>query len=716
MIIQAPKDEVADTEGESATTRKIEAIQRSMEPYLLFETVSELRESAKSECHFCTALATHIDSMPGRYLEADSAVYIECKPLEVPESLKFSAYLSRNILEEPDLDIDADWGWPQTVITLRQRNTDSDGEIMLPLAFRIEGPSGHWLSKDAGAYAAAIGLRQVSPIAGDVGTLRVVRKWLHECMKNEECSAWPKEAFRPTRLIDVGDDQTSTTMRLIEGPCKPEPTQQYVVLSYCWGQGTGQPTWITTTSNIQSRREGFSLEILPRTIADAVTVARAVGIRYLWVDSLCIVQDDLDDWAKESRLLKRVYTAAQFTIVSGTDSATSGLFIPRDELRVSAAHMTASPVTDSVKPHHVALFPLRTTFGKIHWEGPTRKRGWCLQEELLSPRRLYFTHSQFIWECVCSSHDETGTWSPGGGKDDEGYMIPPYPTDILTYSSKVIGEWYNIVEEYTSRSLTYHKDVFAALAGIAAGLMDKYEETFIAGLWEEDIFTGLLWRRTGYSLERPADFQAPSWSWLSVKGQVLFNRGDRTGVTPDAELIASHIETTDDDMFGEVLSGSLHIKARLLKCQVTQDGVADEQYKLHNTDQDLPVKITRQDPDSEYAVRSKAWEAPKHGVLMPPGGRIDLTACLKTGNCTFATIFFDGEEEAKIEKVQCAYIGVTERRDDTNDRNGIALVRVASDSVIPQYRRVGFVAFWDKMIKDDLESLLNIEPIELKIV
>ncbi|KAF2251580.1 HET-domain-containing protein, partial [Trematosphaeria pertusa] len=290
----------------------------------------------------------------------------------------------------------------------------------------------------------------------------------------------------------------------------------HVSLSYCWGSTGQHIRWITTRERLPEFEKVIPHEVLPKTIADAVKVVREIGIRYLWVDSLCIVQDDPDDWAYEAYRMAQVYNSSLFTVISGSDSAMGGLFLPREQLKVSAADILLQSNPEAGE-HVATLYPSVQDIGTAHHGGPTTRRAWCYQEELLSPRRLYFTNRQFVWECLCSSHDETGSRSPGDTRSTK-YCPPPYDADVLLRNTRVVGEWHSVIEEYTSRQLTYHSDVFAALAGVAASLKARYRCKYLAGMWEDDMLNGLLWQRAGTSLGRSAELNTPSWSWLSVQG------------------------------------------------------------------------------------------------------------------------------------------------------------------------------------------------------
>lgn len=586
--------------------------------------------------------------------------------------------------------------------------------------------------------------------AGD--NLKVIRTWLQECLSgSSECSTWPREHFRPTRLIAIEMSASGDPyIRLVRGSDIAEPFPGYATLSYCWGRATGEMPWRLTKERLAGFEKAIPNEVLPKTIADAFRVVEAIGIHYLWVDSLCIVQDDPEDWAFEAYRMGQVYNGSLLTIISGTDSSTGGLLTPRQQLEVSAAEIpinsTSSPTSTPGATGGLAILYPRLDTSKTRIRcGPTSKRAWCYQEELLSARRLYFSEEGFGWECLCSDHDEAGIKGPGDVRSTA-YTLPDYDAKVLLSESQVIGEWHGIVEQYTSRQITYHGDVFAALAGIASSLQARYESRYFAGLWECSFLDDLLWHRTGNTLDRPEDFDAPSWSWLSVKGHVTFGRGNQTATKTDAEYVGCDVQTANGDMFGTVTSGgTVRLRARLLHCEVCKEGSEDDIEKLTNARQEMPMeekKISRghheeaeftdsdgdsdsDAEDSQYILRNGPWEAVPPKPIVPPGGRLDMAARLKIrrgeNDLEFATVFFDGEEESQTAALSVVYISATVRPANVMDHNGIAVVPVAakngdeSDGV-KRYRRVGFVAFWDKKLKGDLGFLMEEKKTEIVLV
>jgi hypothetical protein len=207
----------------------------------------------------------------------------------------------------------------------------------------------------------------------------------------------------PTRVIDVGDGQT---VRLFLTD-KDEISQgaHYVALSHCWGKLTKKQTdewcditgnkegWNTTTSNKEDRRaKGFLVEKLPLTFQDAIRVTRELGQRYLWIDSLCIIQDDLEDWATESKKMEAVFRNAYCTIAAtSAEDSTKGFLKRPEEKDVMLPECSHGKV--------YIWTPIVDDFDGDVTKGVLNTRAWVLQERALSRRTLHFTKRQAYWEC-----------------------------------------------------------------------------------------------------------------------------------------------------------------------------------------------------------------------------------------------------------------------------------------------------------------------------
>lgn len=199
----------------------------------------------------------------------------------------------------------------------------------------------------------------------------------------------------PTRLIEVGK-----TPRLVESSSiKPS---LYVALSHCWGSLNDNEKFCTYKHNIAELRESINLENLPRTFHDAIIVARGLGIRYIWIDSLCIIQDDKKDWESESGRMEQVFSSAYCTIAASSAKSSLDGFLadsrPRPYLRLrtpSAGNLYVCPTIDD--------FQRDVECGELN------RRGWVLQERALSRRSIFYTSTQVYWECGAGVHCETLT-------------------------------------------------------------------------------------------------------------------------------------------------------------------------------------------------------------------------------------------------------------------------------------------------------------------
>jgi hypothetical protein len=382
-------------------------------------------------------------------------------------------------------------------------------------------------------------------------------RWFQECLDNHEaCGKAAREGLDgnvtlPTRLVHVPIAE-SENPRLV---ATSGQTGRYLALSYRWGTAT-----ITKTlkDNLDTHSKSISASTLSKTFQDALTITRRLGFQYIWIDSLCIIQNFPQDWAREAMQMASIYTNAAMTIsASVSDSADSGLFYPY------TVDYSPKLTLRSIGGTAVADFFLTTrsvsSFEDDVKKGTLSNRGWCLQERLLSRRILHFGTSQLHWECL------SGVWSASSAKDlaDNpsrtlnnrflGASSLPFaiPKEIPTlfaelrqvYAHQPHGTWYHMLRDYTSRSLTNSSDKLPALAGLAAAFAEKTKDVYLNGLWMHGLPEGLLWSSPGLgfndldsksNLSAPKGHRAPTWSWASLDGEIEYPIG-RLGYI-DAEL------------------------------------------------------------------------------------------------------------------------------------------------------------------------------------
>ncbi|KAH6683930.1 HET domain protein [Halenospora varia] len=404
---------------------------------------------------------------------------------------------------------------------------------------------------------------------------KLITRWLTECTKNHQsCNqAAKQDTWFPTRLIDVGIQKVGSAPRLILAA----ETQfgagkdAYLALSHSWG--SKQMETLTTT-NISALQDGILLDKLPTTFKDAIRVARRLGIRYLWIDSLCIIQDSKDDWRKEAAVMGKVYQRSYCNIAANAAAeGYEGLFIDRDP----SLH-SPFKVNLKWKGHERSYYCL---YNELWHYGISRtalnRRGWVLQERLLSPRTLYFNH-QLFWECrelkACEAFPQglgpNADFEPDDYEDDSELCPKSWATEITRGSDKY-APWTKVVESFMISGLTKGADKLTALSGIAKEMRSLLDDNYVAGLWERNLAFDLLWyiekrRQVNWDCSfRVKPYRAPSWSWASVEGRVQFPRGrhDISWGVPLVEILAVEVESVTGDSTGELSSGYILVSGIL---------------------------------------------------------------------------------------------------------------------------------------------------------
>jgi hypothetical protein len=205
----------------------------------------------------------------------------------------------------------------------------------------------------------------------------------------------------PTRIIDVGAFNNQN-VRLVstEDDIDIWRGQKYMTLSHCWGSPSDtKQTDITTRANLEARKRAIDISELPNTFQDAIQITRQIGLRLLWIDSLCIIQDDAEDMDRECANMSSIYTCSYATIAaSDSVDGHGGCFTPLHSSSNSSCIIPCKS-TDGSRSTTVAIYG-----GCDEWistiDGPLQRRGWALQERHLSPRILHFTKSRLLFECL----------------------------------------------------------------------------------------------------------------------------------------------------------------------------------------------------------------------------------------------------------------------------------------------------------------------------
>ncbi|KAK0647989.1 heterokaryon incompatibility protein-domain-containing protein [Cercophora newfieldiana] len=307
------------------------------------------------------------------------------------------------------------------------------------------------------------------------------------------------------RLIDVEEGCLIETI----------DTVRYVALSYVWGTSVS-PTTKTTKRNKSSMmrpgsllREGKPSSRLPLTVANAMTLVRNLGFRYLWVDALCLVQNDAEDVRRGVDVMDMVYEMAYLTIIAacGHDSSAG---LPGVEPGVRAAKALVHTVDDGIQ------MGLYTEVDQLLQTSVYESRAWTLQEHILSRRILYFLDDNVFFRCrereaIESCRDHLELTHRGGTT-----VWSLLPDSILM--EHPLDDYASIVGYYSERALTNQGDALRAMAGIMRRFWAKLGYPMLEGLptGAFDIFLVFL----GEGLSRRSGF--PSYSWAGWRGRVVF--------------------------------------------------------------------------------------------------------------------------------------------------------------------------------------------------
>lgn len=369
----------------------------------------------------------------------------------------------------------------------------------------------------------------------------------------------------PTLLLDVNSNEIEPNVRLERNV---DANMVYAALSYCWG---GPQERATTGPNYPAYLKSIDLQTLPQTLQDAVFVTRKLGLKYLWVDSLCIIQDSEKHKVHEIGKMERIYSNAYVTISASSAKNCHEGFLESREPRKRPLTITIPFTCENGDIGSVLLVPCDHKRSKESEYKPAPQpvdhRAWAFQENFLSRRILLFTDRQLFW--VCSE-----TWGKDGGrlakKDFSGFEMSCRSLKIPSHS-----DWTDIIEQYSTKLLTDPDDKLPALSSIAAYFARTLNDKYLAGLWARNLHYQICWIPFG-NVRRCRNYRAPSWSFLALEGGVKFKHKSR--VLKFKSWVGTNTLTCDfidyraiphsnEAPFGRILSASLRVRGWLVKCK-----------------------------------------------------------------------------------------------------------------------------------------------------
>jgi hypothetical protein len=318
-------------------------------------------------------------------------------------------------------------------------------------------------------------------------------------------------------------------------------------------------------------------KLLPKVFQDAIEVVRQARIRYLWIDSLCIIQNCAVDWESESKKMGDIYSNALFNIAAtGFEDGCSGLFVERDPHLIEPMQISANPDLPlrrmAIDSGDYVLVDRRAWAHGVEF-APLHRRAWVTQERFLARRVLHFGASQLFWECserqMCESipHGINESFMGVVSVKASAYsqLSKGWPVhEYMTY-------WMRAVESYSNGSnghLTLISDKMIAISGLARKLQAASEGSlgmYLAGLWRGNLVLQLTWyvKQLGKK-SKPSSYRCPSWAWLSTDSAVGF-LGPRTDHGIDVAASISECITLfpSGNEYGLLRGGHLRITCQL---------------------------------------------------------------------------------------------------------------------------------------------------------
>ncbi|KAL6895729.1 heterokaryon incompatibility domain-containing protein [Trichoderma longibrachiatum] len=499
---------------------------------------------------------------------------------------------------------------------------------------------------------------------GSETSFRRISEWLDECNSLHRSCMSDSAAQLPKRVLEMTPDaKNNIKVRLVQDVGGQE---RYACLSHRWGASTHLCR--TTVESLPSHLEEIPWGLLPKTFQHAAEVSVWLGIKYLWIDSLCIIQDSAEDWKEQAAQMCEIYNGGYVTFAAAWSADSDvGLFRESPSFTVNFP----ANVGKQDASYLIRRVPEHTTWDvagvlKMTPELPLLSRAWVYQERLLSPRIVYFTRYEVAFECAGSSRDKIcecehvpgGIW--GGGSNGAGAGRGDYTDFRKLYHSEALAasnlaeirkHWHQIVAEYSGLRISFTSDRLPALAGVARQYGTAHSADlgrYVAGTWENCFPSELLWYRATLKVhDRPDTYCGPTWSWISTGNIAAYATGCPRMYPDELEVVSIDFKLNGPDRYASISDAVMDVRGYLAPGTLIE---------VHN-----PLSDTKSIRFEGVAGNSLSFHydypvdkpGPKH---IPFGSRI---SCMKTG-------FVWGGKHI------CMLLHRTNLAEDTYERIGLA--------------------------------------------
>lgn len=348
----------------------------------------------------------------------------------------------------------------------------------------------------------------------------MLEDWLQDCDdSHDKCKPQVRPNRQlPTRLISLHEENGECFPRLVYTVEVASTHLEYTTLSHRWGLEQDEKPIQTTKETEKKHGEGVTLHYLPRTFRDAIRISLAIGVPYIWIDSLCIVQDDEEDWRREAARMGDIYEGSYLNIAAiDSPNCNGGCALYR---RKPATHVRlqngSQLAVRALAAHPADVF-----------DSHLNTRGWIFQELVLPNRILYCGKNQFYWQCNTKVYSEDGFIDHNMALNLPGTRKLDRPRSLQTNSP---NPWWAWIQDFSKRNFTQSPDQLPALIGVTRRYQETTGLTPVLGLWKETLLDDLAWHtgrmKAGLGSANPQRSNIPNmptWSWMFTKDCEILN-------------------------------------------------------------------------------------------------------------------------------------------------------------------------------------------------
>lgn len=544
--------------------------------------------------------------------------------------------------------------------------------------------------------------------------LTLMRTWLSNCVtKHSKCKQIASRGS-PKRLLDVRAFANSNDIRLVDWRSVPT-TAKYVTLSHCWGPANRRPI-CTSKATLSDRMLRIQFEDLSMTFQDAVKICRDLDQKYLWIDSLCIIQDDGEDWSQQAAAMASIYGGSYVTLtaLSSADSTQGCRTRPREAVMPKLSRYQDF----NFGSRRVRILEDSPAYWNEEYDGcgsnPLRTRAWTLQERNLSLRCINFAQGQLLWQCRTMKGSSELPWHEMIQKHGNFVPRPLMLNQEEDFTSNGPAfqrdHWFGLVEDYSSRNLTKETDKLPALAGLASRFSEEQNPgKYLTGIWSDHLPSALLWRTIPTCSQdrgqpvsqlttskpcRPQVYRAPSWSWASIDGEISYEC-QRIGPCNEARHVF-------DNTYGNFEITNSYDK--LVAALDTLGAPSDAALRMRGNITELQISTQLIEEDISGGIRRlSSGDGITVGAFYP-----DIVNDFRFVRSVYVLSI---RSESYYPSVQMPFLVYgkkgplyeTESWNDDSLRMGLALLRAGSGEI---YRRVGLVRW---LTKDVFDGTLAVE-------